>query len=172
MPYTLHSEIIEHNGQVYRVDIEHDEFAEAPWDNCDGHGDVSDWTHRDKAPGELVLCADRGAKQFYDFAAACKTALRDGWNMAKTRKEAAAAAMQDYEYLRAWCENDWVYAVVVVTEQRTDADGYKYDGPSACLGGVEFWTSYDLDNARNEYIRGDVVQELLAEVASMHSVAA
>lgn len=59
--------------------LESDDSGESPWDSCDGHGDVSDWTRRDKAPGELVLNDDRGAKRFYDFAGACRIARRDGW---------------------------------------------------------------------------------------------
>lgn len=51
----------------------------APWEEECGHGPVSDWTRRDKLPGEFVLNEDRGSKRFYDFAGAVKIARRDGW---------------------------------------------------------------------------------------------
>jgi hypothetical protein len=70
---------MEHDGCTFRVETERDADMGAPWDECDGHGTVSEWTTRDKQPGELVLNEDRGSKRFYDFAEACKTALRDGW---------------------------------------------------------------------------------------------
>lgn len=59
--------------------IEPDNDHGAPWDNCDGHGPVSDWTRRDKKPGELVLNTDRQSKRFYDYAEACRIARRDQW---------------------------------------------------------------------------------------------
>lgn len=68
-----------HNGRDYVATIEHDESHGAPWEEHDGHGDVSEWTTRDKLPGEIVLTTERHGKRFYDFAGACKIARRDGW---------------------------------------------------------------------------------------------
>lgn len=68
-----------HNGVSYVVTIEHDSDTGAPWKENDGHGGVSEWTTRDKLPGELVLTEDRRSKRFYDFAGACEIARRDGW---------------------------------------------------------------------------------------------
>lgn len=59
--------------------LESDEDHGAPWDECDGHGDVSDWTRRDKAPGEFVLSRGRDVKRFYDFAGACRKARAEAW---------------------------------------------------------------------------------------------
>ena len=64
---------IELQGRRFRVEVEADEGHETPWDYEDGHGPVSDWTRRDKRPGERVLCSDRSSKRFYDFAQAVKT---------------------------------------------------------------------------------------------------
>jgi len=69
----------EHNGVACVATIEHGGGHGAPWDEECGHGDVSDWTTRDKLPGELVLSEDGRSKRFYDFAGACKIARRDGW---------------------------------------------------------------------------------------------
>lgn len=73
------SECFTYEGQSFRVTVEHDADHDAPWDNEDGHGPVSEWTTRDKAPGELVLCEDGRSKRYYDFAEACRIARRDGW---------------------------------------------------------------------------------------------
>src|SRR5215472_17573527 len=56
-----------------------DDSGDAPWERDDGRGPVSDWTTRDKAPGERALCQDRSYKRYYDFQEACKIAQRDGW---------------------------------------------------------------------------------------------
>lgn len=69
----------EHNGVAYVATIERDDCHGAPWEEEDGHGDVSEWTTRDKLPGEMVLNEDGRSKRFYDFAGACKIARRDGW---------------------------------------------------------------------------------------------
>lgn len=62
--------------------IEPDHGSAAPWEECDGHGPVSDWTSRAKLPGELVLSVDRNMRRYYDFATACKMARQDGWGYA------------------------------------------------------------------------------------------
>lgn len=67
------------NGIEFTVSIESDSDQGTPWENEDGHGPVSEWTSRYKEPGELTLCKDRGKARFYDFAAACKQARKEGW---------------------------------------------------------------------------------------------
>lgn len=66
-------------GLRFVATIHHDSYHGAPWDNEDGHGPVTDWETRDKAPGELILNEDGNSKRFYDFQEACRIALRDGW---------------------------------------------------------------------------------------------
>lgn len=107
---------------VFSVEFEDDNDHGTPWENECGHGPVSDWTTRDKAPGELVLAADRSHKRYYDFAEACRIALRDEWDAAPyndgsetPRQQAAKAARADYDNLRAWCNDDWRYVGVIVT---------------------------------------------------------
>ena len=107
---------------VFAVDIERDDDAGAPWECCDGHGPVSDWERRDKRPGEMILHESRGMRRFYDYAEACRIALRDGWNAAPydipgetARQRAARAALADFEYLRGWCKGEWHYVGVIVT---------------------------------------------------------
>lgn len=90
----------EHNGVAYVATIVHSDMHGAPWEEEDGHGDVSEWTTRDKLPGELVLSEDGRSKRFYDFAGACKIARRDGWGflpgVLKYEKRA--------DCWHAWCE--------------------------------------------------------------------
>lgn len=63
------------------VTIEPDPHNEAPWDNSDGHGPVTDWTTSSKSPGQLVLVSDGGSKRFYNWHEACALALRDEWGV-------------------------------------------------------------------------------------------
>lgn len=119
-------------GISFRVDWESDHDAGPPWSACDGHGEVSEWTSRDKLPGELVLAEHRGSKRFYDYAAAVRTARADRWGHrecpanATRGQQAAFAARKDFEYLKGWCDDDWHYCRVVVTMlvQGEDTDGW------------------------------------------------
>lgn len=91
-----------------------------PWENSDGHGPISEWTTRDKAPGERVLCEDRSHKRFYDFAEAVKIARRDGWDSPPYKtgtpgERAARAAEADFAFLRGWCTDQWRYHYVSIT---------------------------------------------------------
>lgn len=120
----------EKDGIKYVATIHHDDSGIIPWEEFDGHGPVSDWERRDKAPGEMILCNDRSSNRFYDFAEACKIALRDGWGCNGGRREgetkrayAARAAMADYEYLRRFCNGDWCYVGVAVQAIAVLEDG-------------------------------------------------
>lgn len=120
MSDVIHSYTLERYGFTFRVDHCADHDAGAPWDD-DGHGPVSDWTTRDKSPGELVLNTSNGSSRYYDFAEACRMAQREGWGSRDAeadmtpRQIAALAAREDYENLRAWCRDEWAYIGVVVT---------------------------------------------------------
>ncbi len=109
------------DGYTAKLAVEWDTDTEAPWEHCDGHGPVSDWETRDKAPGELVLSSDRNSKRFYDFAEACKLALRDGWGSKNCREgmtakeKAATAARDDFDFLYGWANDQWHYVGVCVT---------------------------------------------------------
>lgn len=115
---------VSHGGKdfTFRADVELDEDHGAPWEECDGHGPVSDWTARAKRPGEIILIESRGKRRFYDYAEACRIAQRDGWNAppydvpGETAKQRAArAACADFEYMRAWCNGEWHYVGLIVT---------------------------------------------------------
>lgn len=118
-------------GKQFRVTFPYDERTSEPWREFDCHGPVTDWTRRDKAPGELVLTSDRGSRRYYDFQEACKIA-RTVWGFT-SREEAAQAARRDYERLRDWCANHWHF--VIVSVELLDDDGDMIDRET--LGGVE-----------------------------------
>lgn len=142
------SETFEHKGFTFGLEIERDCDMSPPWEECDGHGEVSGWTSRDKTPGERVLNQDRGSKRYYDVQQTIKMAKKEGWGLCAegmlaletklgrkpTKGEVAAASVEaDFQYLRAWCEDKWHYAVLHVT---LEVDGQTYD---SYLGGVEYW---------------------------------
>jgi len=99
-----------------------------PWKEHDGHGPVSEWTTRDKEPGERVLASDRmgnGRRLFYDFAAAVKLARLDGWGLPNDEGKdltpgqiAERAAEADFKRLKAWCDDEWYWAGIAVTVSR------------------------------------------------------
>ncbi len=134
-------------GLSIRVSTEHDQDSGPPWEECDGHGPVSDWTTRDKNPGERVISTDRSHKRYYDFAAAMKEAKRDGWDAApyhaafpnETKAQKAARAVEaDFEYLRKWCADQWEYLCISVA--LIDGDGNEIARDSLC--GVESFGDY------------------------------
>ena len=136
-----------------RIKTERDDTSESPWEQCDGHGPVSEWTSRDKAAGERVLCSDHGRKRYYDFAAAIQLAKSDGWGLATdklaslesglgrkaTAGEIRAASVEsDFEFLRGWCNDKWEYIGVTVTLE--DNDGLALSEES--LWGIESLGDY------------------------------
>lgn len=152
----IHSYMTEdEDGRQYQVDHYEDDNT-PPWDREDGHGPVTDWVSRDKLPGELVLCRDRRVNRFYDYAEACCIALREGWGVqdptGKTKRQIAAqAAREDFERLRAWCDNEWSYVGVEVTPYPTDDNPEPH---SVSLWGIE---------SDNEDYLAQIVVELIDE---------
>jgi hypothetical protein len=127
----------ERNGRTFRVKIEHDDDGAAPWERADGHGPVSDWTRRDKRPGEWVLSSDRNSKRYYDAQDAARLARVDGWGLDdEARAELAAklgrepkpgevraeAVRRDFEFLRRWCADQWHYVGVTVSHVQSGND--------------------------------------------------
>ena len=151
-----HEYRIECSGFTFSVEYHYDEYSGAPWDEADGHGPVSDWEWRGKKPGELILCENRGYKRFYDYAEACRIALRDGWGAPgeiegeTERQKAARAAMSDFEFLRGWCNGDWHWVDIVV--KMLDAEGEETGDEESVLG---------FDSSSDEYLRSEA--ERMAE---------
>lgn len=156
-------------GYSVRVKVDYDQDMCAPWKEHDGHGPVSEWTTRDKCPGERVLCTDRSSKRYYDFAEAVKLAKHDGWdappyNTGTPGERAARAAEADYENLRAWCNDEWHWICVAVEVSR---NGEEIE-TDAC-GGIkdygDYWREHAASSA-NDIIAGDRRKRKAAAIAA------
>ena len=125
---------IEIDGRSFTVAFPYDDFGRVPGEDDDGVGIVSEWTTRDKAPGERELCADRRSKRFYDFAATMRKARKDGWGLTDDDKAKLAAKLgrepkkgdiiaeaveRDFDRMRRFCNDQWSYVGVVVTDDET-----------------------------------------------------
>ena len=132
---------IQIGGEFYSVTVEYDNTIRIPWEWSDCHGPVSEWTTRNKRPGEMILCEDRRMRRYYDFSKAVKIA-RTQWG-AENRKKAADAAMADFKYLHGWCNDKWHYVVIGVKDD---------DGNADYIGGVESYCE-------------DYIEELAKEIA-------
>lgn len=119
-----HGDSFEYKGLTFRFAIERDEGSAEPWVEHDGHGPVSEWTTREKKPGERVLVSDHGSKRYYDWAEAIRIAKRDQWGMAGDEglskgAKAERAVQADFDRLKAWCDDEWYWCGVVVTATQT-----------------------------------------------------
>lgn len=162
---------IQYKGLSFSVRIKADDSMREPWKEHDGHGIVSEWTTRDKAPGERALCDDRGSRRFYDFAETIKLARRDRWNIRgvddedvaalarklgrePTAREVTAEAVErDFRRMRGWCNNEWSWVGVVVT--LLDTDGNATDETESLWG---------IESDSPEY-HAEVAQELAEQIA-------
>lgn len=152
--------------RTFRFHAEWDQCMGAPWKEHDGHGPVSEWTTRDKRPGERVLHEDRGSRRYYDFEEAVRIAKHDGWGLGDealialtrrlgrrpTRKEIVAQTVEnDFDRLRRWCNDDWSWIAICVTEVES--------GKQVWLGGVE-----SDDEAYRVMLAHELADELNAEL--------
>ena len=115
------NDFIRDGDNRYRVTIEHDEESSPPWEMQEGHGPVTEWTDRPKAPGERVLAVSGRVHRLYNVQAAVEIARRDHWNtppyevVGESASERAVRAVDaDFRYLRDWCMDRWEYLVVRV----------------------------------------------------------
>jgi hypothetical protein len=108
----IETETVIHKDKTITLRWFYDDSMGPPWKEHDGHGPVTDWTSRDKRPGEMVLNSDRHSKRYYDFAEAVRIARRDGWDAPPYKtgtpgERAHRAAMRDFEHLKRWCNDSW-----------------------------------------------------------------
>lgn len=164
---------ITHKGRDFRVEYIVDDQHGAPWKENDGHGPVSEWTTRDKKPGELVLNNDRHSRRYYDFAEAVRIAKRDRWGhesapaTATKNQKATIAARADFEYLRGWCNDEWQYVCVIVTAINNDGT----DGETESLCGVDDLNNYPAEVARElaDEICDTLTESEAAELAEIEA---
>jgi len=121
---------IDDDGSRFRVEYEYDHDADYPWENAASYyqGIVSDWTTRDKRPGELLLCESRGFKRYYDFQGSLKRAKDEDWDsvslLPKKERgiELVCLVREDYERIRDWCNDKWHYMGIVAFPLTADGD--------------------------------------------------
>lgn len=155
-----------------------DDDATPPWERSEGHGTVTEWTTRDKEPGERVLNQDGRAKRFYDFQGACALARKE-WGLSPkhleeleqrlgrkpTRREIAAqAAEQDFQFMQEWCNDSWRYIGVALFEmprdgEYRDAQSFANSEPFAETTNHALW---GIESCSEDYIQ-EVIRELAGE---------
>jgi hypothetical protein len=148
---------ITHKGFRIILNWHYDPDMGPPWKEHDGHGPVSDWTTRDKRPGERVLCSDRSSHRFYDYAAAIEEAKRDKWDAPPYKtgtkgEQAARAVERDFQYLRDWCNDKWHWAgyTIKIEGQAYDESLWGIDSPSMdefeteAIDGAKEWLDREL----------------------------
>ncbi len=154
MSYEFDSEKIKIDGYTLAIKYSYDEDCDAPWDNEDCHGPVrkSRNPHNeyksDKRPGERPLnCATSREIQFYyDWQAAMQAAKTEGWNTEPfdAPNKAARAVQADYEYLRGFVNNDWIYCFIEVALLDDQGEELATDS----IGWIETYKSYHKEHAQ------------------------
>lgn len=153
----------------------HDSGHGTPWEEGGDHGAVSEWTTRDKRPGERVLCRDGHHRRYYDFAGAVRTARADGWDAppygeGTPGQRAARAAEADFKRLKAWVNDEWIYLGVAVT---VEVDGValvgKYDHS---LWGIESDSGPEYFTEVADELLDDAMKDARARAAELaHTLA-
>jgi len=170
------SETITANGLNVRVTYHYDEDASAPWEDCDGVGQVrkSNAAHSeyrsDKKPGERPL-SQAGCNEFqfyYDWQAAMATAKAEGWNAEpySAPNKAARAVQADFDYMRGYVRQDWQF--VWIDAVVLDDDGQPV-GEVDSLSGVETYKDYHSEQA--QAMANEVTQRYLQDLEDARQAA-
>lgn len=131
-------------GGLYAiVKLEYDTDYNWPWKNSEGHGVVSDWEHCGEADGRWELCEAHYSRRYYDWRETLKIAKRDGWGHSGDIMD---AVRRDYEYLRAWCNDEWYYVGLIV--ELYDANE-ELIGEDSCWGYESYCEDYLCSEARS-----------------------
>lgn len=142
---------IEVNDTQFNVYVFPDDTG-TPWDNSD-YMLVSKWTTRAKRPGEMVVATDRNQKLYYDFQEACSILRANG----TSHKDAADAALFNYNRARQWCDGHWCYVCVQVV--LCDDAGDEIEDESEIISGVESDDVYVINRVARE-----LAQEIIARL--------
>lgn len=151
-----YDEIIIKDGYRFGVSFTPDLDTGEPWLNNDGHGIVSRWTNRPKTPGERILTQDRAFFRYYDWEATIAKAHREEWGVKGGQLDGetvgayrARAVQADFDYLAAWCRDEWRYLSVDVA--LLDEAGDPVGTLAESLSGVDGYDGYELQ-VRDELI--------------------
>lgn len=193
MRETLEETMAEVDGLTFKVSIERDDDSRRPWEECHGYGPVREAKRNfydpkiQKAPGERVLhTGDYGSYSWvYDWNGALALAEKDGWGVSEENRpgnwdsltkaqQREVAVQRDFDFLKAWCEDEWVWCGVCVTLMIEDDEGdlVEYDGPLTSkfhdsLWGVEYWQYGMRLPEKNSHVK-EIIQDLCTGVASVY----
>ena len=137
--------VLVYEGLTVQVQFTDDSDHEPPWESGDGYGIVSEWTRRDKKPGERILCTDDHDSQrrrYYDWAGSIAKAKAEGWDAPPYKtgtkgQQAVRAVEADFKYHQEWCKDDWRYVVISV----------ECEGEEDACGGFETYKDYHVEAA-------------------------
>lgn len=132
------------NGFYAIVKIEYDDDYGPPWENCDGHGVISDWERRSNTNGRWTLAEDGYSRRYYDWKETLKIAKRDGWGT--HNGDLMGAVLRDYEYLCSWCTDQWHYVGLIVELYDAEDELISED---SCWGYESFAEDYLCSEARS-----------------------
>lgn len=160
---------LNYRGLTFTVAKHYDEDHQAPWIEHDGHGIVLERKRHVDDPDEA---RELNSDYLYDWRASLDRAREEGWGLgpkelAKLRAEyteydgrelpqeliTQRAVRNDYEYLRAWCRDEWHYCGIVV----------KLDGAPVehSLWGIE-----SDDEAYHNEVARELADEIISEAPS------
>jgi len=153
----------------FRVEWFTDADHEAPWDAEDIPTSqiITEWTQRDKRPGELVLATDGRSKRYVDFAELCSYARAQQWSCEAARnltppvtprQAAAMAARETFDDWKAWCNNEWHWCGITVTllDPQNDDEETTFT--------ASLWGLRDDEDQVHEEVILDLVRDCLQQV--------
>lgn len=179
-----HGDTVEVDGFHFTVRYLNDDSSRTSWSDGDGYGSISDPTSREKTPGERVIYSDRWGKRYYDWQGTIAKAKSEGWGLGEEELAKLTAKLgrtptkgeiteqsvaNDFEYHRAWLNDEWRFVTIHVRCEETGEDDY--------LGGVEtykdFNEKYPWESMIPEALRNAKEQRAaeLAETAELQSIA-
>ena len=143
---------ITHPGRAMTVELIYDQGYEPPWECDNGCGVVSEWRYGQPPDDECEweLCWDRGSYRVYNWVETLEKAKREGWGdmsaeaivtcsqklgrLATDTDLLLEVVRKDFERLKSWCDNDWYYIGISVTDDESgECDslwGIESDGES------------------------------------------
>lgn len=115
--------VVEVDGFKAVATLLEEDGPEPPWSREDGRGVVIEGVDRDPRPGERLLSREHNLSCYYDTNATMAKAIKEGWDAEPfgtgTAEERAARAVDaDFNYIKAWCDNDWSYVGIGITVSR------------------------------------------------------
>lgn len=190
---TLDTTTVTVQGLAFKVEIVQDLDSREPWKEHDGHGPVREGEsdrytgNMKKRAGEVVLHqGDHNCYSWvYDWTGAMVKAKEEGWGVSRDKRppgwdaltdpqQREVAVQSDFDFLKAWAENEWVWCEICVTLMVEDEDGdlVEYDGPLTSkfhdsLSRVEYWQYAGLGSKENTYIN-EIIEEMCGGIASRY----